>query len=37
MVIRRFEILLTETIDKLAELKERFRRVEITDRSSVFN
>ena len=29
--------LMQKTIDKLAELKERFRRVEITDRSSVFN
>ena len=29
--------LMQKIIDKLAELKERFRRVEITDRSSVFN
>ncbi|MEQ5119228.1 fumarate reductase (quinol) flavoprotein subunit [Morganella morganii] len=29
--------LMQKTIDKLAELKERFKRVEITDRSSVFN
>ncbi|MEI7406915.1 fumarate reductase (quinol) flavoprotein subunit, partial [Dickeya dianthicola] len=29
--------LMQKTVDKLAELKERFKRVKITDRSSVFN
>ncbi|MGQ7744653.1 fumarate reductase (quinol) flavoprotein subunit [Pectobacterium brasiliense] len=29
--------LMQKTVDKMAELKERFKRVKITDRSSVFN
>ena len=29
--------LMQKTVDKLAELKERFKRVKITDTSSVFN
>lgn len=29
--------LMQKTIDKLAELQERFKRVRITDTSSVFN
>ncbi|MBG0752242.1 MULTISPECIES: fumarate reductase (quinol) flavoprotein subunit [Pectobacterium] len=29
--------LMQKTVDKIAELKERFKRVKITDRSSVFN
>lgn len=35
--IYRTEALMQKTVDKLAELKERFKRVRITDQSSVFN
>lgn len=35
--IYRTEELMQKTIDKLAELRERFKRIKITDHSSVFN
>lgn len=35
--IYRTEELMQKTVDKIAELKERFKRVKITDSSSVFN
>ncbi|BET95385.1 fumarate reductase (quinol) flavoprotein subunit [Xenorhabdus taiwanensis] len=35
--IYRTPALMQKTIDKIAELKERFRHIEISDRSSVFN